>query len=65
MDYCNNIILMVKKKDDSNLLPPSSKNIRNLKDMEFKFKKNSKYFSKCKNFNSLLPHVNLAKKFEK
>jgi hypothetical protein len=37
---------------------PSSKNTHNLKDMEFKFFKNSKYFLKLKIFKSPLPHVN-------
>ncbi len=36
---------MVKKLEDSNLLPKFKK-IHNLKDMEFKFFRNSKYFSK-------------------
>jgi len=37
---------------------PSSKNTHNLKDMEFKKKFNSKYFSKFPNFKNSLPHVN-------
>ncbi len=37
---------------------PSSKNTHNLKDMEFKILKNSKYFPKKIILKSFLPHVN-------
>jgi hypothetical protein len=42
-DYFNEIILMVKNLNYSNLLPHSKK-VHNLKDIEFEKFKNSKYF---------------------
>ncbi len=55
-DYCNNIILTVKKKDDINLLSKFKKHSQ-LKDVQFFFQ-NSKYFSNFQIFKSPLPHVN-------
>jgi hypothetical protein len=37
---------------------PHSKNIHNLKIMEFESLRNSKYVSKSQNFKNILPHVN-------